>query len=456
MKKVFALVLTLVMALSMVACGGGSEETPKEESGKAPVAEQDDGKLVIWTNLTAESQTKVLQEQFDAVAKEMGVEIEMVTVAFGDMYTKLAAAMESGDTPDIMHTTEGGSAYLYAQDLLCEMDDVIDEIGRDDFVESYLRSITDGGVAWGVPDWALHTSVWYRKDLFAEKGIKVPTNWDELMVAAEKLNIDSNNDGNTDIYGFAVPMAAVQLAAQSYYEFLFTDGVYTFDPATGAYNFGNEKEHATEVLDYMIELYKKASPPSATEWSWSENRNALVEGSVAMVLDMGAVIGLAQTNNPDMVENLGCFDLPGKDGNKQASFGGGYYFVASNQGSEEKIAQAKEFITRLYTPERAAGRALSRPMFAYPSVYSAFDLYKADPSVAQFQDEIDNIFDAFENNTWYRYGMEAGLSQMASQIEATTFFGEAIQAVALDMQSSADAVDYIDAQLQEQLAVIGE
>ena len=34
--------------------------------------------------------------------------------------------------------------------------------------------------------------------------------------------------------------------------------------------------------------------------------------------------------------------------------------------------------------------------------------------------------------------------------------GEAIQAVALDMQTSAQAVDYIDAQLQEQLAVIGE
>lgn len=455
MKKVFALLLALVMSLSLVACGGGSDTT-EDTSSDTTTTSEDDGKLVIWTNLTAESQTKVLQEQFDAVAKEMGVEIEMVTVAFGDMYTKLAAAMESGDTPDIMHTTEGGSAYLYAQDLLAEMDDVIDAIGRDDFVESYLRSITDDGVAWGVPDWALHTSVWYRKDLFAEKGIEVPTNWEELTAAAEALNIDENNDGNTDIYGFAVPMAAVQLAAQSYYEFLFTDGVYTFDPATGEYNFGSEKEHATEVLDYMIDLYKKASPPSSTEWSWSENRNALVEGSVAMVLDMGAVIGLAQTNNPDMVENLGCFDLPGKDGDKQASFGGGYYFVASNQGSDAKIALAKEFITKLYTPERAAQRALSRPMFAYPSVYSAFDIYKADPSVAQFQDEIDNIFDAFENNTWYRYGMEAGLSQMASQIEATTFFGEAIQAVALDMQTSAEAVDYIDAQLQEQLAIIGE
>lgn len=441
MKKLIALVLALTMILTLGAVG---------------YADDNENKLVIWTNLTADSQTAVLQKQFDEVAKEMGVEIEMVTVAFDDMYTKLTAAMESGDTPDIMHTTEGGSAYLYTQGLISPMDDVIDAIGRDDFVESYLRSITVDDVAWGVPDWALHTSVWYRKDLFAEKGLEIPTNWEELEAAAEALNIDNDGDGNIDVYGFAVPMAAVQLAAQSYYEFLFTAGVYTFDPATGEYNFGNEKEKAAHVLDYMIDLYKKASPPSSTEWSWSENRNALVEGSVAMVLDMGAVIGLAQTNNPDMVENLGCFDLPGENGDKQASFGGGYYFVASSQASEKKTALAKEFITKLYTPEKAAERALSRPMFAYPSLYSAFELYKSDPAVAQFPDEIDSIFDAFEHNTWYRYGMEAGLSQMASQIEATTFFGEAIQSVALDMQTPEQAVDYIDSQLQVQLDVIGQ
>ena len=28
-----------------------------------------------------------------------------------------------------------------------------------------------------------------------------------------------------------------------------------------------------------------------------------------MTLDMGAVIGMAQSNNPDMVDKLGCFDF---------------------------------------------------------------------------------------------------------------------------------------------------
>jgi multiple sugar transport system substrate-binding protein len=453
LKKVVSIVI--IIAMAMMAFAGCASE-PAETSGGDQGNQTEKQKLVIWTNLTAEAQTKVLTKQFNEVAAEMGIDIEMVTVSFGDMYTKLATAMESGDVPDIMHTNFAGAAYLQGNDMIAEMDDVIDTIGRDDFIPTYLHVLTADNATWGVPDWAMHTSVWYRKDLFEDKGLKIPTNWKEFEAAAKALNIDTNNDGNLDVYGFPVPMNAVQVAAQTYYEFLYSAGVTTVDPDTGDYTFGDQKAKAAEVLDYMIKLYKEASPPSATEWSWNEYRNALVEGTVAMTLDMGAVIGLAQSNNPDMVEKLGCFDFPGPDGTKAASFGSGYAFVASNQGGDEKVRLAKEFITKLYTPEMAAERALSRPMFAFPSLYPALEIYKQDEKVALFQDQIASIYDAFENNNWYWYGMENGLSQMASQIEATTFFGEAIQSVALGQWTPEKAVDYIDQNLQDQLAIINQ
>ena len=37
MKKLFALFLSLTMVLSLAACGGGTEEAPKEEIGRAHV-----------------------------------------------------------------------------------------------------------------------------------------------------------------------------------------------------------------------------------------------------------------------------------------------------------------------------------------------------------------------------------------------------------------------------------
>jgi multiple sugar transport system substrate-binding protein len=445
MKKSLFVVVLILLIHSMVFASGKSETTVElEESNK----------IVIWTNLTADAQAKVLDKQFTEVAQEMGVEVEMVTISFNDMYTKLATAVESDTVPDIMHTNFAGSAYLQGQDIILPMDDVIDELGRDDFISSYLHVLNSEGSTWGIPDWALHTSVWYRKDLFKQMGIDIPTNWAEFKMAAEKLNIDTNGDGKLDIYGFAVPLNAVQVAPQTYYEFLYSAGVTTFDPMTGEYTFGSQKDKAAEVMDYIIDLYKTVSPPSSLEWAWNEYRNALVEGTVAMTLDMGAVIGLAQNNNPEMLENIGCFDLPGQYGVKPASFGSGYAFVVSKNGSDEKIAMKKEFIKKLYTSERAAERALSRPMFAFPSLYSALEIYREDDSVSLFQEQIATITDAFENSNWYWYGMEHGLSQMSSQIEATTFFGEALQSVALDMETSEEAVDFIDQQLQEQISII--
>lgn len=456
-KKLLALTMAILMAVSMVACGAPAEEAPAAtESPKAevPAASGEKQKIIIWNNNTNENQLKALEAQMNELAAEMDFEFEMVAISFNEMYTKLATSIDAGKAPDIMNTNFAGCATLYESGMLTDLTDVIESIGKDKFVASYIRNLTTDGSIWAIPDWCMHTSVWYRKDLFAEKGLEIPTTWEEFKACAEALCIDENNDGNIDVYGFPVPMDAVQVAPQTYYELLYSAGVTTVDPQTGEYVFGSQLDLAEQTMDYMIDLYKVASPPAATAWSWGDYRNALVEGTVAMTLDMGAVIGNAQSNNPEMVEKLGCFDFPGIDGNKVASFGSGYAFVAGNTGSPEKIALVKEVLTKLYTPERAAERALARPMFAFPAMYEALDIYKADERVALFTTEIETIVDAFENNNWYWYGMEHEFSSLCSQIESTTFFGEAMQSVALGSMTSREAVEYIDEMLQEQIAIL--
>lgn len=457
-KRLLAIILAVLMVLSITACGTNEESTEgtsatvSEQSGEASTDKQ---KIVIWNNNTNENQLKVLEAQMNEIAAEYGFEFEMVTVSFNEMYTKLATAIDDGEAPDIMNTNFAGCAYLYENNMLTDLTDVVENIGKEEFVASYIRNLTTDGSIWGIPDWCMHTSVWYRKDLFEKYDLEIPTTWEEFLEVAQTLTIDEDNDGNTDIYGFAVPMDAVQVAPQTYYELLYSAGVTTVDPETGEYCFGDQLDLATKTMEYMIELYQAASPPSATSWTWSDYRNALVEGTIAMTLDMGAVIGNAQSNNPDMVENLGCFDFPGPDGTKYASFGSGYAFVAGNTGSGEKIELVKKVLTELYTPERAAERALARPMFAFPAMYSALEIYKQDESVALFQEEIDTIVDAFENNNWYWYGMEYEFSSLCSQIESTTFFGEAMQSAALGTMTAREAVEYIDEQLQDQIAIIG-
>ena len=434
-KKLIALLLAVLTMFSLTAIGQAAEPE----------------KLVIWTCLTADAQFEVLNKQFTELGKEMGVEVEVEKLSFSEMIGKLATAAATDEVPDVMHVNFGGTAQLYSDEVLMPLDDIINTIGADDFSDAYKTVLTGAdGHIYGLPDWAMHTSVWYRKDLFEEKGLEIPTTWAEFKAVAEALN-----DGDA-MKGFPVPLDGVQVAAQTLYELMCSKGVFFLDPDTGEYVFDKEKNEMIEVIDYLVDLYKTASPAGSLTWSWGDYRNALaVSGTVAMTLDMGAVIGNAQGNAPEMVDKLGCFDFPGVDGNKVASFGSGYCFVGTKQESEERTALVSEFLTKLYTPERAAERALSRPMFAFPSYLPAFEIYKASEKVAAFQTEVETIMNAFENTTWYWYGMENGLSPMSAHIEGTTIFGEALQGACDGTYTSEEAYELINDDLSAFAATMG-
>jgi ABC-type glycerol-3-phosphate transport system substrate-binding protein len=308
---------------------------------------------------------------------------------------------------------------------------------------------------WGVPDWALHQEVWYRKDLFAKAGLKPPQSWSELLAAAKALNQEAK-DGKPAVYGFAVPMSSALVAPQTYFQIFYSAGGTIFDPKTGNYVFGDQKDIAVKSLRFLVDLYKAASPPSSVEWSWSEYRTAFVKGQVAMTNEWGAVVQMAVEQNPDMLQNMGVFPFPGPAADKKpaAALNGGYYYLVG-KSTPEKVAASKAILRCMYTVDRVVARANSRPIFAIPSTKSAFNSaqYQSNDMVKRFKPELDTIFNGVMQH-WYRYGMEAGLNPLAGQIEATTFIGDAIQNAALGKITVEKAVDQMDEQLKFQAAML--
>ena len=146
MKRWISMVLTGVLVLSLAACGTSKEDVP-EDKEENKETEADSGSyegesLVIWTNLTADAQYEVLNKQFTELADEMGIEVSVEKVAFNEMYEKLSTAAASGEVPDIMHTNFGGTAYLYAAESIMPMDDIMNEIGAEDFSGAYKTVLT--------------------------------------------------------------------------------------------------------------------------------------------------------------------------------------------------------------------------------------------------------------------------------------------------------------------------
>src|SRR5262249_24568547 len=150
-----------------------SPPTPSGSNGSA-----DNGgpvKLTFCTNLTVKAQSAIISSQAtQCAAAQPGVSVTFEAVPFDRMYPKMVTAFRAGNGPDVMNTIEGGVAAAQAGGYIVPVDDVIDAHGRDDFLASHLHAVSKDGKTWAVPDWALHQEVWYRKDLFAAKGIAIP------------------------------------------------------------------------------------------------------------------------------------------------------------------------------------------------------------------------------------------------------------------------------------------
>ncbi|MBI3707331.1 MAG: extracellular solute-binding protein [Proteobacteria bacterium] len=412
--------------------------------------------ITFWTNLTTASQANVIQKQANAcAARQPDLQVKFETVPFGSMYTRLITAMRRNDLPNIMNTLEGAVAFVQAKNGLVPVTDIVAELGKNDFLASYLNAVSKDEQVWGLPDWALHQEVWYRKDLFERAGLKVPNSWDELLVAAKALN-QAAADGKPQVYGFAVPMGRALVAPQTYFQVFYAAGGTIFDPKTGGYVFGDQKALAVRSLQFLIDLYKAASPPASVEWSWAEYRTAFVKGQVAMTNEWGAVVQMAAEQNPEILDKMGVFPFPGPSADKKpvASLSGGYYYLIG-KSAPEKVAASKKLLRCMYDPKLVAERANSRPIFAIPATHSAFksEVYQSNEMVKHFKPQLDIIFNDVMQH-WYRYGMEAGLNPLAGQIEATTFIGDAIQNAALGKIKAEAAIDQIDEQLHFQAEIL--
>ena len=149
MKKLFALLLTLAMVLSLAACGGKKEEAPAEEAKEPEQTETQESAESAVTTVTAGTLTVATSPDFAPyefyaigedgtptlagfdvalagyIADYLGLELEMVTVDFDgvltELQTKSADLGMAGLSPDPKRTSimdfsdiyyEGGQSFV--------------------------------------------------------------------------------------------------------------------------------------------------------------------------------------------------------------------------------------------------------------------------------------------------------------------------------------------------------
>ena len=209
--KLLSLLLALVMALSLAACGGGDgrsnsgDAAPAQNSGDSGAQSGGDsagGQTLTWA-LWDKDSTAYWQALADGyMASHEGVTIEMVDLGSNDYMTQLATQLSGGNGElDVLSIKDiPGYANLINLEMLEPLNDVL-TTPKEDF-NGVLEQLTDAsGNFYGIPFRADFWVVFYNKALFDAAGVPYPTNdmtLEDYDALARKM---TSGSGSEKVYG---------------------------------------------------------------------------------------------------------------------------------------------------------------------------------------------------------------------------------------------------------------
>ena len=306
-KQILALVLSLLMLLSLVGCGGKKDASA-------------DQKTVVFWNLLYN--TGNLESDKDKTADELyinraiaqfeeenpDIKIEMVTPSQEDYYSLLKAAFVAEEGPDVVMLWTGGFTTDY-QDYLLPLEDLFSEEERAQLLgwELCRRDLAADGEIIAVPvTMAPPYSIYYNKAVFQQAGIDPETvdikTWDDLLALCGELKAA----GVTPFYmgekeGTNFTFTLTQLWGSAAGEQPFVDirnGDVTF----------SEAPYLKEALEAWKALYTNGyTNPDVMSLTWGDGHAKFLAGESAMEIGMGFY---SQDVSSALGEDAGFFPAP--------------------------------------------------------------------------------------------------------------------------------------------------
>ena len=188
------------------------------------------------------------------------------------------------DMIDVVQYATGG--FIVPLNQYIEDSELTDKsaLDMDDLFANYMEGLTVEGKLYGFPTYIDGLMLMYRRDLFEKYGIaEAPKTWDEYYDIAKKLLLDTDGDGNIDIYGNALRCKRGMNSNIYLWTSMFRGwGGYFFDEEMKPVVNSSAGIGAT---DYYVKLLKDTAPPGVGNYGWTEVETAMEQGKVAMIVD---------------------------------------------------------------------------------------------------------------------------------------------------------------------------
>ena len=143
--------------------------------------------------------TEAVIDAFNASQDKIEAAVEVVRWADGA--NVIRTQISAGQPPDIFNQGGGQLLEYHAADEVEALNDLMGEDFLANFWKSGIDAMTVDGKLYGMPYFLDPRGLYYRTDLFEEKGLKAPETWTDVREAAMALNDPPN------MYGFGMGVA---------------------------------------------------------------------------------------------------------------------------------------------------------------------------------------------------------------------------------------------------------
>lgn len=348
-KRGFALGLTAVLMAGLLAgCSGGSPSTasePSQSESKETEGKQEDVTITYISSTILESPEgdfeKKCIEEFNAL--DNGITVEVEGVSANDLMKKYITLATSNAMPDFFLANLLDTGTIVDMGLAAEAAPIFGEDYIKGIEGASLASASVDGTAYAIPWFGGASGVLYRKDIFDEKGVKVPETWEEMVEASKALTGDgnygitlvgTNNGSGAGRFQYVLRNFGVDEFAQN------AEGKWTTD--IGSQKYINALRAYTD-----LDVTYKTVPPGVIETDYPTAVNLFSSGKAAMLITGSNAIGAITSQVPELKGKLGSFPVPAVERSVSTPGGFGYFITP---GKHEK--ESAEFIKFMLEKDR--------------------------------------------------------------------------------------------------------
>ncbi|GAA4062536.1 ABC transporter substrate-binding protein [Amphibacillus indicireducens] len=301
MKKL-KLVVLLILMLVIAACGGNNDgatadpdtntdpDTTEEADGVEGEEEEEEGadyyqtpemdfdlggrtlKVVAWWDMeiTGEDPDSVqARENLEELKEKHNFDIEYIAIDFGEYQERITASLLANEPiGDYIRVGKKYTIPSFAQqDLIWAIDDYVQNPNVFNLPYTHEIFQHEGqGYAFTDARANIVQGIFYNRTLMGELGLKPIQeyvdednwNWDTFAEVVASANQDTDNDGNIDTWGLAVPSVLERALAANDAALTDADQQTLDDPAT------------IEALEFTQDIFEIARPTEGGDWTEPE------------------------------------------------------------------------------------------------------------------------------------------------------------------------------------------